>query len=104
MKDRHVYTKDRKLIANEFDTFFSAVGEKAAREYVRLAEINNISLISLSHGTPGIHKNGQFHFAIVPSAPFNSAWKKAEVIPIYKEGDHDKLASNNRPVSLSKNL
>ena len=41
---------------------------------------------------------------IVPSAPFHSAWKKAEVIPIYKEGDHDKLTSNNRPVSFKKSV
>jgi hypothetical protein len=27
------------------------------------------------------------------------AWKKAELIPIHKEGDHE-VSSNNRPISL----
>ena len=30
---------------------------------------------------------------------FPSAWKKSEVVPLLKEGDH-KIANNNCPVSL----
>ena len=30
---------------------------------------------------------------------FPSIWKKAEVLPVLKEGDHEK-AENNRPISL----
>ena len=30
---------------------------------------------------------------------FPSAWKKSEVVPLLKEGDHE-IANNNRPVSL----
>ena len=30
---------------------------------------------------------------------FPSAWKKSEVVPLLKEGDHE-IANNNHPVSL----
>ena len=33
------------------------------------------------------------------TSTFPTAWKKAEVIPIHKEGDHE-IASNNRSISL----
>ena len=38
-KDKYVYTKDNKSIANDFNTFFSTVGKNAARESTRLARI-----------------------------------------------------------------
>ena len=144
-KDRHVYTKDLKSVANEFNIFFSTVGENAARESTRLAEINNISLNESLENLVR-PKSGLFHFkrvtcdevrSTVMSLPANkspgqdkitsriikdslpiilgplteiincslrtstfpTAWKKAEVIPIHKEGDHE-IASNNRPISL----
>lgn len=34
---------------------------------------------------------------------FPSVWKKAEVCPILKDGDHE-VASNNRPISLLPSL
>ena len=37
--------------------------------------------------------------ASLTSSEFPQSWKKAEVIPLIKEGDHE-LPSNNRPLSL----
>ena len=144
-KDRHVYTKDLKSVANEFNTFLSTVGENAARESTCLAQINNISLneslenlvrpnrclfhfkrvtcdevCSTVMSLPANKSPGQGNITsriIKDSLPvilgplteiincslrtstFPTAWKKAEVIPIHKEGDHE-IASNNRPISL----
>ena len=144
-KDKHVYTKDLRSIANDFNTFFSTVGENAARESTRLAEIDNINVNGFPENLVR-PESGHFRFKrvtcdevrkIVMSPPTNkspdpykitpriikdslpvivgpltevincshrtstfpSAWKKAEVIPNYKEGDHE-CASNNRPISL----
>ncbi len=37
------------------------------------------------------------------TSTYPSIWKLAEVIPFYKENDHE-VASNNRPISLLANL
>ena len=80
-KDRNVYTKDLKSVANEFNTFFSTVGENAARESTCLAETNNISLNESLENLVR-PKSGLFHFkrvtcdevrSIVMSLPANKS-------------------------------
>lgn len=144
-KERQIYKGDHKSLANDFNQFFSSVGENAARASSHLADINNINLRE-SIKTVVIPEIDQFKFRavtchevrrVVLSLPLNKsagpdkinpriirdclpvilgplteiincsfrtstfplAWKKAEIIPVYKEGDHE-VASNNRPVSL----
>ena len=41
-REKQVYTKDHKTVANEFNTFFSAVGKNAAEAAAKLAADNDI--------------------------------------------------------------
>ncbi|CAB3993932.1 Hypothetical predicted protein [Paramuricea clavata] len=134
-KERQIYKGDHKSLANDFNQFFSSVGENAARASSHLADTNNINLRK-SIESVVITEIDQFKFRavtchevrrVVLSLPLNKssgpdkinpriikdclpvilgplteiincslrtstfplAWKKAELIPIHKEGDHE---------------
>ena len=88
-KDRHVYTKDLKSIANEFNIFFSTVGENAARESTCLAEINNISLNESLENLVR-PKSGLFHFKRVTCDEVRSTLTS---LPANKSPGQDKITS-----------
>ncbi|PFX13302.1 RNA-directed DNA polymerase from mobile element jockey [Stylophora pistillata] len=146
-KQRPAFTKDLKVLANEFDQFFAKVDSNATDAVQRLREEHDITVRDSSSETdtdtssmesfnlrtvsleevrqivrflpmnisPGPYKIsarvlkdclpvilGPFTDIIYCSIltntfPFN--WKEAQVIPILRDGDHEK-AANNRPRSM----
>ncbi|XP_028419082.1 uncharacterized protein LOC114544722 [Dendronephthya gigantea] len=63
-QERQIYTKDHKSIANEFNQFFSSVGENAAKKSIHLAAANNIALQE-PYEKVYIPENDQFSFRAV---------------------------------------
>ena len=146
-----VYSKEPKLVAEEFNHFFATVGVNAAKKASKLLQdhcvpptLNFSDTIRSDKNCP--EENDSFSFAPVScseirsiisampsnkspgkdkvsmrvikhslpvilgpltdiincslmSSTFPKVWKEAEVIPLLKDGDHEK-ASNNRPLSL----
>ena len=66
-QENQTYTKDLKLVANEFNQFFSTVGVKAGDVSRRLAEDNNISLPDSPPATATVQPNEQFYLKPVSS-------------------------------------
>lgn len=57
---RPVYTTDTKILADEFNIFFTSVGPRAAEKSKKLAKENNLPVLqrpslALIHGTDEIH-------------------------------------------------
>ena len=59
-----IYKRDHKSLANDFNQFFSSVGENAARASTHLADTNNINLRE-SIETVVIPEIDQFKFRAV---------------------------------------
>ena len=143
---RKTYIKDEKTVANEFNSFFTSVGQSAIQDINTLAEQCNYDLTNPSFVPRNYTPEQQFSFkqvdckeiekvinsmpvgkapgndkitarilkcclssiapilttiinASLTSSTFPLIWKTAEVIPILKDGDHEK-PENNRPISL----
>ncbi|CAB4007162.1 Hypothetical predicted protein [Paramuricea clavata] len=115
-----VYSKEPKLVAEEFNHFFSTIGVNAAKKASTLIQdpsvypARNLSdVIRTDNSYP--EENDRFSFTpvscseirnIILAMPSNKSpgkdkvtWKEAEVIPLLKDGNHEE-ASNNRPLSL----
>lgn len=145
--DHLQYTKDTSVLANEFNEFFTTVGQRAAAASKQLAEKHNLDLSAdFACPSPPTNSHDQFCFkpvsseyvkSVIMSMPSNKSpgydkvsikvirdclpyildtitnivncsfqsstfplsWKKAEVVPLLKDGDHE-CANNNRPISL----
>ena len=63
-KEMQIYKGDHKSLANDFNQFFSSVGENAGRASTHLADTNNINLRE-SIETVVIPENDQFKFRAV---------------------------------------
>ena len=142
---RQVYTRDKE-VADEFNQFFTSVGDRASEASRSLLNVHNLAPLLAVVPDNEISEVDKFCFhpvssreiqKIVMSLPskkapghdkvstsvlkdalpciltiltvivnrslltsvFPSAWKKSEVVPLLKEGDHE-IANNNHPVSL----
>ena len=141
------YNRDEKIIANEFNTYFTTLGQITSEQINSLAAQSNYDLTQPAVPTQEYPDDEQFFFKpmssgeienVIRSMPMNKApghdkipirvikdslpaillpitsivnaslcstcqfpstWKKAEVLPVLKEGDHEE-AENNRPISL----
>ena len=141
------YNRDEKIIANEFNTYFTSLGQITSEQINSLAAQSNYDLTQPVAPTQECPDDEQFSFRpmssgeieyVIRSMPMNktlghdkipirvikdsllailspitsivnaslcstcqfpSTWKKAEVLSVLKEGDHEE-AVKNRPISL----
>ena len=65
---RASFTKDTDILANEFNHFFTSVGEKAARDSAELAQSHSLSNLSIPFNLcPSQTSDGLFEFKEVTS-------------------------------------
>ena len=141
------YNRHEKIIANEFNTYFTTLGQVTSEQIISLAAQCNYDLTQQVVPAQEYPDDEQFSFRpmssgeienVIRSMPMNTApghdkipirvikdslpavllpitsivnaslcstcqfpstWKKAEVLPVLKKGDHEE-AENNRPISL----
>ena len=141
------YNRHEKIIANEFNTYFTTLGQVTSEQIISLAAQSNYDLTQQVVPAQEYPDDEQFSLRpmssgeienVIRSMPMNKAlghdkipirvikdslpavllpitsivnaslcstcqfpstWKKAEVLPVLKKGDHEE-AENNRPISL----
>ena len=68
-KEHQVYSKDRHLVAEEFNQYFSSVGRNTAKEALRLADVHDGNVLSNPTPIPIIDvAENQFNLRPVSSA------------------------------------
>ena len=64
-QEKHVYSKDLKTVANDFNSYFSSVGSRTAEAVAQLARDNNFTYLNSSSPSPALSSADCFSFSPV---------------------------------------
>lgn len=77
-QEKHVYSKDLKTVANDFNSYFSSVGSRTADAVAQLARDNNFTYLNFSSPSPALSSADCFSINPVSCEVVN-VWTRVSV-------------------------